>query len=91
MEESLYHKIREDTMNDKSIHSNFVKLIESIGEQKLEDSHFPVESGVALPLFMYKEHLKTLEKIRNLNYFNKFSEEYMNRYESDLTRSAIQN
>jgi hypothetical protein len=91
MEESLYHKIREDTMNDKSIHNKFVKLIEAAREKELEDSRFPVKLGIPTPSFMYKKHLKTLEKIRDLNECNKFYEEYLNKNKSYLMRRVLQN
>ena len=89
MEESLYHKIREETDNSRDIHNSIIKSIEISREKELRESYFPIELGSDIPSSIYNQHLKLKKNIKDLVEYDELVHIGLDCFKQDLIRGAI--
>ncbi|MFH1503513.1 MAG: hypothetical protein ABIE36_02560 [Candidatus Diapherotrites archaeon] len=91
MEESLYHKIREDMTENRRAHNKIVNSIENVREKQSDEAYFFVEIGKASPYMLFKESLKSIKNLEELPIHDAFLNYGLYKYKSHFIGQAIRN
>jgi hypothetical protein len=91
MENSVYYKIVNDMIVNKSNHNKIINLVDDIRDKRVEN-RFCIECGI-IPAssLSYRESIKDMQNVRILYQFNKNLENDLSNYKFDNFVGALKN
>lgn len=93
VEESLYHKIREETMNFRDIHNSIINSINNLRKEKNREASYLMEVGKIISPPLYKEGLEMKMDLSELPSYDELVEGGLSSddFKYDLIKEAIRN